>query len=55
MKAQLTLTVNGETQQVTLPRHFQDIVKDFSMDSDGHFVQGHLHWCWWKTPDADHV
>ncbi len=51
----LTLTVNGETQQVTLPRHFQDIVKDFSMDSDGHFVQGHLHWCWWKTPDADHV
>lgn len=50
----LTVRLNGDTEQVQLPRRFRDVVRDFSLDSDGHFLQGHLHWCWWKTPDAGH-
>lgn len=51
----LTVTLNGKTEEVQLPPHFRDVVRDFSLDSDGHFLQGHLHWCWWKTPDGDHL
>lgn len=50
----IAISLNGETEQVQLPARFRDVVQDFSLDSDGHFLQGHLHWCWWKTPNAGH-
>ncbi len=46
----LTLSVNGTTEEFQLPEHFQDQQQTIELDEGGHFVSGHIHWCWWKTP-----
>lgn len=48
----LTLSVNGTTEGFRLPEHFQDRQETIELDEGGHFITGHIHWCWWKTPDS---
>ncbi len=48
----LTLSVNGTTSEFQLPEHFQDRQETIELDEGGHFVSGHIHWCWWKTPEG---
>lgn len=45
----LTVVVNGEELQFQLPARFRDAAEELVLDSQGHFVRGHLHWCWWKS------
>lgn len=48
----LTLSVNGTTSEFHLPEHFQDRQETIELDEGGHFITGHIHWCWWKTPEG---
>lgn len=35
-----------------LPERWRDVERIVLVDDAGHFVHGHLHWCWFKTPDG---
>lgn len=44
------ITVGGYQTELQLPRQFKDIHQEEEIDTEGHGVHLHLHWCWWKSP-----
>ncbi|MFQ5592523.1 MAG: hypothetical protein ACE5HA_00005 [Anaerolineae bacterium] len=50
------VTINGTFGETTLsevlPEHWRDAERIVPVDDEDHFVHGHLHWCWFKTPNG---
>lgn len=47
----VTAALGGEEQSFQLPTRFRDVAKEKPIDMEGHGVNLHLQWCWWKTPE----
>ncbi|MFQ5592533.1 MAG: hypothetical protein ACE5HA_00055 [Anaerolineae bacterium] len=45
-------TFGETTLSDVLPEHWRDVERIVPVDDEGHFVHGHLHWCWFKTPNG---
>ncbi len=51
--AAISVTIGPNfTRQFILPAMNRDVHFEIPIDNQGHYVHGHLHWCWYKVPEG---